>query len=177
MAPKAPHGLTKAGKPRKRAPKILTPGNKDGRPTAYKPEYCQDLYDYYDCEPYREVEIPHYDKAGNGNVIWTETKTVPNVYPTIRGFAHKIGVGVRTVFDWLDPKHSSYQPKFSQTFTQVGVLRKDFLIHNGLLGMHNPAYAKFVAVNCTDMRDRVDTQLSGEVAVQIVDYSNVDDNG
>ena len=162
-------GLTKAGKPRKRKPR-----KGEGQPTAYRVEYCQALYDYFDCEPYREVETPHYDKSGSGVVIWTETKTVPNRYPTLRDFAHKIGVGTRTVYDWIDPKHGSYQPKFSQTFTQAQVLRKEFLIHNGLLGLHNPAYAKFVAVNCTDMRDKVDTEMSGTMAVTIVDYCKVD---
>jgi len=167
-------GLTKAGNPRKRAAKQLLKGNKDGRPTAYRPKYCQELIDFFDREPYREVETPHYDKSGNGNVVWTETKTVPNRYPTIRDFAHKIEVGVSTVYDWLEPKHNSYQLKFSEAFTQAQVLRKDFLIHNGLLGLHNPAYAKFVAVNCTDMRDKVDTEMSGTMAVTIVDYCKVD---
>ena len=140
---------------------------KNGRPTKYKARFCDDLIKFFDIEPWEEREIPHYDKSGKKDekgksiVVWTDIKILPVRMPTLRGFAKKMGIGIRTVYDWIDEKHQSYQKEFSQAFTCAKDIRKDWLVDLGLSGSAPPASFKFVAVNVTDMRDQTDVEHSG----------------
>ena len=127
-----------------------------GRPTKYKPEYCDKLIEFFDIEPWEEREIPHY-KAGV--IVWTDIKILPVRIPSLYRFAKLIGVGYRTLYDWMDIDSGSYQEAFSQAFTCAKEIRKDWLIDVGLSGSAPPASFKFVAVNVTDMRDKTETEL------------------
>lgn len=122
-----------------------------GRPTKYKREYCEALIDFFDVEPYEDVDIDHYKE---GKVAWRDSKRVANKLPTLWAFAKSVGVGYSTVRDWLRENHASYQAKFSVAFTQAEEARKDFLIQNGLQGLYPPASFVFVATNLTDMRNK-----------------------
>ena len=147
---------------------------KPGQPTKYKPEHCDQLIKHFDIEPWEEREIPHYKTVkGEKVVAWTDIKIMPVRMPTLRGFAKKIGVGIRTVYDWIDKKHGSYQEEFSHTFTLAREIRKEWLIDVGLSGNTPPASFKFVAVNVTDMRDRTESEITGKDGgpVQIVNYA------
>ncbi|MHC4241420.1 MAG: hypothetical protein ACYSU4_03385 [Planctomycetota bacterium] len=117
------------------------------------------LIDFFDQEPYTDVEIDHYDKKTGEVVVWTDIRRMPNKLPTLRDFAKSIKVGVSTVYGWNDPKCGSYQKEFSDAFTHAKEIRKWFLIQNGLQGLYNPAFAKFTAINITDMRDKQDRNL------------------
>lgn len=134
---------------------------KVGRPTKYKPTYCQALIDFFDIEPWEEREIPHYK---GGEVTWTDIKVLPVRMPTLRGFAKHMGVGISTVYRWLDEQDGAYQSAFRDAFTCASAIRKDWLIDVGLSGSAPPASFKFVAVNVTDMRDKQETELSGSVS-------------
>ena len=131
-----------------------------GRPTKYKPEYCQSLIDFFDVEPYTDKELEHYGK--DGEVKWVDYKRMANKMPTLRNFSKEIGVGISTVYDWLNKNHASYHKEFSDSFTQAKDLQKWFLIENGLNGCYNPLFAKFVAVNITDMIDKTDLTSGGK---------------
>ncbi len=130
---------------------------KRGRPTKYKPEYCQKLIDFFDIEPYEDREIPHYDKNTGKVVVWKDIKRMPNKLPTLRDFAKKIKVHISNVYDWVNPEASSYQKKFHDAFIHAKEIRKWFLIQNGLQGLYPPLSFKFVAINCTDMEDKSET--------------------
>ena len=148
--------------------------NKGGRPTAYKKEFCEKMVEFFDVDPYEDVTIPHYK---NGELAWEDKKRMPCKLPTMVNFAKSIGVGVSTCYDWIDKNHSSYQPEFSDTYTHIAKrLQKDFLIQNGLQGLNNPVFAKFVAVNLTSMRDKVNAEHSGPdgVAIQTITRVIVD---
>lgn len=155
-----------------------------GAPTKYEPEYCQQLIDHFDIEPWEEHKIPHYKTVkGKRYTVWTDIKRLPARMPTLRGFAKKIGVGIRTVYDWIDEKHGSYQEEFSQAFTCAKEIRKEWLIDVGLSGNAPPASFKFVAVNVTDMRDRTEAEITGkdggplEVNVTVTKTYKKEDNG
>lgn len=131
--------------------------SKAGRPTKYKPEYCQKLIEFFDVEPYEDKPLEHYGK--DGEVKWTDYKRMANRLPTLRNFAKEIGVSFDTVYEWV-----KQHPAFSDAFTQAKDLQKWFLIENGLNGCYNPAFAIFTAKNITDMRDlsNVDHTTKGE---------------
>jgi len=138
-----------------------------GRPTTYKPEFCEKLIEFFDIEPYCEIPIEHYEyvKANNETVQrvkWVDFKRVPNKLPTLRNFAKSINIPISTVYDWLNPKHDSFQADFSDAFTHAREIRKDFLIQNGLQGFYPPLSFKFVAVNLTDMADKSESRLVDE---------------
>lgn len=140
-----------------------------GQPTKFKEEYCQMLIGFFDVEPFEDVEIPHYK---NGELSWIDKKRMATRLPTIRRFAKSINVCVATVYNWLDEKHESFQPKFLDAFKHVASLRKEFLIENGLQGTHNALYAKFVAMNLTDMTDRQEHLIDGNLNITITNYGS-----
>jgi len=143
-----------------------------GRPTLYKPEFCQELINFFDVEPYTEKEIKHFKK---NDISWSELKRIPNKLPTIRNFAKKINVQFKTVYNWLNTDSPTFQPEFLHAFNLAKLLRKDFLIENGLQGLHNPNYAIFVAKNLTDMRDvkEIDQRTQAELTVKIESKSEI----
>jgi hypothetical protein len=122
-----------------------------GRPTKYKPAYCQQLIDYFDIEPFKDIEIPHYK---NGEISWIDKKRLPARLPTLRKFAKSIEISYVTVYAWI-----KQHKEFSNAFTHAQLIRKEFLIDNGLQGLYPPLTFKFVAVNLTDMRDKLEHGL------------------
>ena len=138
------------------------PKHAGGRPSKYRKRFCQDIIDFFSTEPFEDIEIPH---RKGGEVVWTDITRRPNILPTLTQFARNIGVWIPTVYNWADPGHASYHKEFLDALTHARRIRKDFLIQNGLFGLYPPASFKFVAVNLTDMRDKTDTELSGEVRI------------
>ncbi|KKN74467.1 hypothetical protein LCGC14_0390870 [marine sediment metagenome] len=171
--------MAKKKKPRKK---------KNGRPSQYKARYCGMLIRFFDIEPFEEVRIPHYDESGKehksgrhkGETIVThyEIQRNPNRTPTLQRFAKKIKVGISTIYRWLDENEETFKAEFRDAFTCARACRRSFLIENGLCGCHSPAYAKFVAVNLTDMKDTQKQEVTGPegrpIPVSIIDYSTVD---
>lgn len=128
-----------------------------GRPTKYRKVFCEQLIEFFDVEPYEDVEIPHYEK---GEVKWTDSKRVANKMPTLRDFGKKIGADYMSIWRWTQ-KHA----EFRNAYTRAQELRKEFLIHNGLNRCYDPSAFKFVAVNLTDMRDRKEQEITGDITV------------
>lgn len=139
---------------------------KAGQPTKYKPAHCQALIDFFDVEPWEQQKIEHFDDEGR--VIKTEEgKRVYRRMPTLRGFAKHIKTCIATVYNWLDQDHASYQPKFLDSYNIAREYRTDWLIDVGLSGLAPANSFKFVAVNCTDMRDKQEHELTGDLIVNI----------
>lgn len=145
-----------------------------GRPTKYKPEYCQKLIDFFDKEVYEDVKLPHYGK--DGSLKWEDIKRMPNKLPTIVDFAKSIKVGTNTVRDWKRKKHPSYQEAFSVAYAYAKELQKNFIIQNGLQGLYNPGFAIFVAKNITDMKDVQENKHTGGLTIKIEDYGRNSNN-
>lgn len=140
---------------------------KTGRPSKYKPRFCKELVKFCDKPIYEERELPHY--GPDGQVKWNDVKRFPASLPTLVGFAKHIEVGLSTLYDWMNPKHASYQKKFSETVTRIFKdLQKDFLIQGALQGFYNPAFAIFTAKNITDMKDKQEVEQGGEVTLRVV---------
>jgi hypothetical protein len=117
-----------------------------GRPTKYKNIYCQMIIDYFKREPFTQEKIITTYKDGTTK---EGIKLIPCNFPTIEGFAVSIGVCHNTVLNWLNDN-----PRFLSAYNYAKACQKDILTQNGLLGLYNCLFAKFVAINSTDMVDK-----------------------
>ena len=124
---------------KRKAPKDFKP---TGRPTMYKPEYCEQMLEYFDVDPYREVTRIN-KKTGN-----EYTERIANRLPSFVGFASMIGVSRMTIQNW-----GKKYPDFLYAVTCAKACAEDILVTNTLLGLYNPQFSIFVAKNYTDMRD------------------------
>lgn len=152
-----------------------------GRPTKYKPEYCQQLIEFFDIEPFEKIELPHYQKDGV-TIKWRDYKLIPARMPTLRKFAKKIDVHVFRVYCWIDEKSPTYHKEFSDAFTCAKEIRKDWLIDLGLSGLTPPLSYKFTAINVTDMVDaqkfehNVTANVTFNIHKSYEDKANTPDN-
>lgn len=116
-----------------------------GRPSSYKPEYCDALIRFFDVEPCRAGKKTFTTK--NGTVIEEEVE-IPENLPTFERFGCDIGVTVGTMLSWCD-----VYPDFHKAYTQAKAFQKNHIIQNGVKGLYNPQFTIFVAKNITDMKD------------------------
>jgi len=120
-----------------------------GRPTKYKKEYCQAIYDFFNREPYET--IPVIDENGKPSVAvnkFGEPILKPCVLPTFEKFAISIGVHRETLIDWC-----SVHQEFLDAYKAAKDLQKEILIQNGLSGSYDRTFAIFTAKCVTDMRE------------------------
>lgn len=125
-----------------------------GRPSKYKDKFVQEMERFFSQEPYEVMYEEHYFQ--NGDLKFKKPHIVPRKLPTIEEFARYIGVSYVTVYDWVDEGSERYKPEFSKAFTCARRTQKNYIIQGGLAGSYNPIFAKFVAMNLTDMRDKVE---------------------
>lgn len=138
-----------------------------GRPTDYRPEYCQMIVDHFSIEPF-EVETDH-----QGKPIITANKL-----PTLTNFAMKIGVCRDTIHEW-----SRTHPAFSDAVKKAKELQEEILMQNGLFGGYDKTFAIFTAKNVCGWKDKheVDHQSSDgsmaspkEIVFRVVDNGEAD---
>jgi hypothetical protein len=126
---------------------------KPGQPTKYRPEYCQEILDYFGILPTYITKKTTITKSG-GEI--TEDVERANSLPTIEGFANKLGVTTATIVNWTKDNE-----EFLSAYTRAKAMQKDILIQNGMKGLYNPQFAQFVATNCTDMRIKSEVAHTG----------------
>ena len=103
----------------------MTKSNPRGRPTAYKPEYCQELLDYFSIRPYETLEV----KDNTGQV--KEAKPIPNLFPTLARFACKCGVTRDTLYEWSTATNedgSLKHPEFSYAYKRAKEFQEAILV-------------------------------------------------
>lgn len=113
-----------------------------GHPTMYRAEFCQQILDYFDIEPYRVVTRVN-QKTGNEY----DTK-IPNDLPTFCGFARQIGVSLTTVRRW-----KTVHPDFAAAASQCRTITEHLMVTNMLAGLYDPKCAQLIALNYTDLRN------------------------
>ena len=123
--------------PRKN-PEDLLPA---GRPTMYDRKFCEEIIEFFDIEPYREITTENK----NGTEI---TKLIANDLPTMAGFASHIGVSKPTLVNW-----GKAHPEFFAAITRAKTIAEKILVANTLQGLYEPRFAVFVAKNYTDLKD------------------------
>ncbi len=151
----------KAGGSPKSPPVEVSRGR--GAPSTYKPEYCQELINYFDVQPVREIPETWYNP--DGSVKRESIKLVANPPAHIGGFARKIGVSKSVIYDW-----ARKYPDFAYSLAHARDMRRSMIIDNALSGLYNPLFAKLAAANLFGWHDRQDVNHTGEVKSVIVRY-------
>lgn len=144
---------------------------KRGRPTNYKPEYCEEIIKFFDIEATREVILPHYK---NGEISWEDKKILANSLPTIEGFCAKLGIWKKVLHDWVK-KHK----EFGDAYKRAKELQAQIWQENSLLGLYNPQFSIFFGKNCMGWKDKQEHQIEGELKFNVVNFgdnSNDDNN-
>lgn len=122
------------------------------RPTKYKKEYCKKMFDFFNISHTFMDEITKFDKNGETQIVRVEK---PNVLPTFEKFAVSIGVCRDTLDEW-----TKVYEEFSDTYKKCKNLQKDMLNDLAMRGFYNPTYTIFVAKNITDMKDKVEQEVT-----------------
>lgn len=175
--------------------------NKGGRPTKFKPEYIDEMYKFFNIEPERREVIKsmvEYDEQGNERKRAEEVKIMPARFPTLYSFARHIGVGTSFVTDWaergvdkelekriqntadngvISKKDAQMRldiKRFSDAYLDAKLAQKQFLIDNGLSGASNSFFTIFTAKNVTDMRDKIETEVSHRIVSPLLENMSID---
>lgn len=114
----------------------------------YKPEYAQQLLEYFDISAYERVELT--DK--NGKV--TDVVIIPASPPNFYGFARLIGIPSRAVKAWCETHED-----FREAWDRAEDCMKDIIFTNGLLGKYEKTVTIFSMKNLFQWTDRVEQKL------------------
>jgi len=106
-----------------------------GRPTKYKPEYCQAIIDYFD--------IPTHDTDGK-----------PNTPPYIFRFCLSIGISKDCLHKWV----AAY-PEFNDAYRIAKEMQEKLIINHALTGGYNASFAWKTMMNMHNWRDQQNLQV------------------
>jgi len=125
---------------------------KTGRPTKYKPEYCQDIIDYFD--------KPLVTQGKKQTVVGVRVVDLKCdvVQPPLFlcDYAKKIGVETSTLWEW-----GQTYPEFSKALKRVDELQERMFVAQGSVGNYTPYITGLVLRNKHGWRDKVDHSLTG----------------
>lgn len=119
--------------------------NPGGRPSEYYPEICKEIIEFFD-RPYTRTELDGITPGEYGGEVF---KTKGNEFPTLEGFCGKTGIAKSTLRKWAEDN-----PEFHSAFEAAKEMQRAMLFSNALTGHYNASFAKFMAVNLSDYRDR-----------------------
>jgi hypothetical protein len=125
-----------------------------GRPTDYYPELCQEIINFFDRPLYEEKEVMVIER---GRQVIKKVQA-PCQLPTIERFALNMNLHKSTLYRWAE-KH----PEFSDALNTAKQAQQEILNQHALTGMYKEGYSKFVAVNFTDMKEKVEHSVSDNV--------------
>jgi hypothetical protein len=124
---------------------------KPGQPTKYKPEYCQQLIDYFSIEPLEIIREQEITDTEGGKYI---SRRLPRRFPWFEGFARKIGIHRNTLKNWC-----AEHPEFAEAYETAKDLQREFLVDIGLSGATSASFAIFTMKNVCGWRDERDLKL------------------
>lgn len=122
-----------------------------GQPTKYKPEYCQQLIDYFSIEPLDIVQDTEINDPDGSKRI---SRRLPQRFPWFEGFARKIGIHRNTLKNWC-----AEHPEFAEAYETAKDLQREFLVDIGLSGATSSSFAIFTMKNVCGWRDERDLKL------------------
>ena len=131
-------------------------GNPVGRPTKYKPEFCEMLIEHVTM-PEIEV-IENMDKTQRLQFV-----VKPMAIPSLHGFCAKVGVHKGTIYDWAENN-----PEFAESLSCARDILADNITRAGTLGAINPTFAKAAATNLIGWSDKAQVTGANGGAIKVV---------
>lgn len=130
-----------------------TESNPVGRPTDFDPRYTQELIDYFNVAPTKEIEVETLVYG----VPVKRMVTVAEDFRSLAGFAIKIGKHRDTLHEWANAKDKHgklLHPEFSDAYNRRKDFQENYILINGLSNKINPQFAMFAAVNLIGYRQK-----------------------
>lgn len=106
------------------------------RPTLYDPKFIEMLIKHFNREPYKKIK-----KKGRAD------KIAVCDFPTLAGFAIKIGVHRDTLHEW-----STTYPEFGYVYKMAKDYQEHILVTNGMRDLVPANFASFTAINVLHWR-------------------------
>lgn len=113
-----------------------------GRPTSYKPEYCEQIIDFFSIKPYGYNEITKKYEA--------------NDPPFLSAFARKIKINDENMWEW-----SKKYPDFGNAYKKAKKLQEEFIATNAVRGLYEQPMSIFMLKNVCGWRDKTEVEHSG----------------
>lgn len=129
-----------------------------GRPTKYRPEYVDQMLEFFSQAPTREVTVR--DAKGN-----ERTEILPGQFPTLARFATNIGVVKDTLLEWSQARDENGElkhPEFSVAYKKAKELQEANLVEGTIAGAYNSTFAIFTAKNVLGWRDKIEQEVTGK---------------
>jgi hypothetical protein len=124
-----------------------------GRPTKYKPEYCDELIEFFDKAPTKIIK----KKAFVSGVMMEIDQEVP-IHPIfLCDFAKKLNVTTSTLWEW-----GQEHPEFSNALLRIKELQEKLYLTNGTLGHYTPYLVSLVLRNKHGYQEKVQNEISGK---------------
>lgn len=124
---------------------------KVGQPTKYRPEYCEQMVQYFFTAPQKITETVKgvfEESSMKGMTKKQEVQTIVAELPTFERFAGSIGTHPETIINW-----GKKFPEFAEAIKRCKAVQKDFMVQGLLSGRIPGMGGIFVAKNITDMVD------------------------
>lgn len=86
-------------------------------------------------------------------------------FPTLAGFAGKLGVSRDTLHEWANGKNADGTLKhseFSDAYKRAKELQEQNLVTGALSGVYNATFAIFTAKNILGWRDKIEQEVTGK---------------
>ena len=131
---------------------------KVGRPTTYKPEYCQAIIDFFS-PPYYLIKDMTITKPDGTQIDKTEMEALPPRF--LSSFAKTIGVskGYGQIFSQWKNKF----PEFNEALKEAKELESEMYRVNGAMGLYSAAFSIFTLKNIAGWRDNFNVEHSGNI--------------
>ena len=138
---------------------------KAGRPSLYRPEYREQIVEFFDIEPYTEKQVTYITKNG---IKRTDTIKVANTLRFIVDFEMKCGIPHQMLVDWIE-----VHPYFLAAYMRARAresLQPRYIATNSLYGTYNATFAAFVLKNLTGWQDKstIAQKVTGDINVTVV---------
>jgi|TARA_R110000751_G_scaffold71447_1_gene145052 hypothetical protein len=135
---------------------FLVVKNRGGRPTLYRPEYCEHLVDWFQAG-LEEITNPERVTNKIGDI---KHVTAPIFPRTIAGYACIVGVGADCLTDWAS-KHA----EFGRAMKTAKAIQEQCAAMMTATGAWTPSFGIFMLKNCSGWTDRVDITLDSQVTL------------
>jgi hypothetical protein len=129
-----------------------------GRPTKYHEGLPKQLLDYFDRPLDREVIEQVATNSGVKEVVVKK----PSRLPTVEGFCSHIKISKRTFHDWV-----AKYPSFSHALGIAKQMQMNQLITHTLENNFNAGFAKFLAMNISDMREKQEQKQEVKTEIKL----------